>query len=233
MPKGIYKRSAEACANISKSKSGANHPFFGKKRPEHSKRMTGKNNPNSGGKYCHGFEVDHEVSKETRLKLSNAAKEYTHGYQKGHDVSDKIRNKISKSKLGVSLGPHSDETVEKIRKSHIGIPAPKGSGTGKSCYYNSPLQGKIWIRSTYELAYAQYLDSKRILWKHEHKRFKLSNGTTYAPDFFLVKSKKYREIKGYMRPEAQEKVELFQNEYPNKDFKVLYYEDLVRKGIKI
>ena len=45
-------------------------------REEHSKRMTGKNNPNVGGKYCHGFEVGREVSEETKNKQSKARIKY-------------------------------------------------------------------------------------------------------------------------------------------------------------
>jgi len=112
----------------------------------------------------------------------------------------------------------------------FGKPPAKGSNHGKHFYYKSPLQGEVCLRSSWELAYAKYLDSKTIIWKYEHKAFKLSNGTTYRPDFFLVKNKKYREIKGYMTETAQEKIDLFQKEY-NRNFKVLYHEDLVRKGI--
>jgi len=45
--------------------SGANHPFYGKKRPEHSKRMMGANNPFFGRKH----------TEETRNKMREKWKE--------------------------------------------------------------------------------------------------------------------------------------------------------------
>ena len=115
----------------------------------------------------------------------------------------------------------------------FGRPPPKSASYGKRCHYESPLQGKICFRSTWELKYAKYLDKKDILWKYKHKTFELSNCTTYTPDFFLVKSKKYREIKGHMTSYACRKIKLFKKEYPNKKFKILYKEDLIKKKIPI
>lgn len=149
-------------------------------------------------------------------------------------LSQETKDKISKGNLGKRVSKKSRQKMSRSKSGEkcywYGRPPPKSSSYGKGCYYNSPLQGKIWLRSTYELKYAKYLDLRCILWKYEYKTFKLSNGTTYTPDFYLVKKKKYREIKGYMSKYAQEKIELFQKEY-NKNFKILYKEDLIKKGI--
>jgi len=180
--------------------------------------------------YIHGHDfTDKQHTKESKDKISNALigkprKPFTEATllkmskaQSGKYVSEETREKLSKTHSG--------------KKSHwYGKPPAKNSGYGKRCHYNSPLQGKVCFRSTYELKYAKYLDKKGILWKYEHKTFELSNCTTYTPDFFLVKNKKYREIKGYMTEKAQEKIDLFQEEY-NRNFKVLYREDLINKGI--
>lgn len=45
-----YTPSKETRKKISDSRKGKNHPNYGKKRPEHSIRMSGKNNPNYGNK---------------------------------------------------------------------------------------------------------------------------------------------------------------------------------------
>jgi len=221
-----------------------------------SKRVSGSKNPMFGktGKDCPNF--GKHISEEQKEILRNVMSgENNHQFGKtgkdspnfGKHPSKKSRNKMRKSQLGENnhnFGvSFSEETINKMSKArkkyhqeHPGVchwcgHPPQSFGYGKGDYYNSPLQGRIWMRSTYELAYAKYLDSRRILWKYEHKTFSLSNGTSYTPDFFLVKNKKYREIKGYMRPDARIKIKLFRKEYPNKNFKVLYKEDLVRKGI--
>lgn len=56
------KFSEEHRKNISSSKSGPNHPFFGKKRPDLSKRFSGVNNPYYGKKH----------SEETKAKMRAA-----------------------------------------------------------------------------------------------------------------------------------------------------------------
>lgn len=49
--------------------------------------------------------------------------------------------------------------------------------------------------------------------KNEPKRFILSNGSTYMPDFVLSSSL-FIEIKGWLTERAKEKMELFVKEYP-------------------
>ncbi len=73
--------------------SGENHPFFGKRRVEHSKRMSGKNNPMYGKKR----------SKRTKEKLQKANIGKTYDEKFGLEKALKIKNK---KKL----------TISKIRK---------------------------------------------------------------------------------------------------------------------
>ena len=192
----------------SKKMSGENNFWFGKHPKSEFKK--GKNHIMYGT----------HLSKKTRKLLSKINTGEGNGFFGKHHTL-KTRKKMS------GRGP--DASGE---NNHMyGKPSPKGSGRSIGCHYRSPLQGKVWLRSTYELGYAKYLDSKRVLWKHEHRTFTLSNGTSYTPDFYLVKKKKYVEIKGYTSKIAQEKMNLFRQEYPDIKFKILYSEDLVRKGI--
>ena len=148
---------------------------------------------------------------------------------------------------------HTNENKDKIRKSRINItpwnknikcpqlcgnnngmyhkPPPHGAGRGNGQHYDSPLQGKIWLRSSYELAYAKYLDENKILWMYEMETFDLGD-TTYTPDFFLVKEEKFIEIKGYMRKEAQEKINKFLEQYPW-DLEILRKKDLIKLGCEL
>ena len=85
------------------------------------------------------------------------------------------------------------------------------SGTGKSNIYNN-----TQFRSTWEVEVAKWLDSNDIKWKYELERYKLSNDTTYLPDFFIFengKLKKIIEVKGFLNDTDREKIELFRQEY--------------------
>ncbi len=109
---------------------------------------------------------------------------------------------------------------------------PSNNGYGKGCYYNSLLQGKIWLRSSYELKFAQYLDKNNISWLYEIQTFDLGE-TTYTPDFFLPTCNLFIEIKGYMTDKAQEKINKFLDIYNDETLQILRKNDLIKLGVDI
>ena len=194
------------------------HPMLGK---YHSEETINKMRKSRSGENNSMFGKHHSQKTKEKIGRANSGK---NSFWFGKKCPEQ-----SKRMLGNNYNPGF---WKRGKNNHnYGRLPSKSAGRGKRCYYDSPLQGKVCFRSTYELKYAKYLDKKSILWKYEHKTYHLSNGTSYTPDFYLLKSKKYREIKGYMSDSAQDKINLFRKEYPNKNFKVLYYKDLVRKGI--
>jgi len=112
-----------------------------------------------------------------------------------------------------------------INNGMYGKPSPKGAGRGKGDYYKD-----IWLRSSYEIAYAKWLDKNNIKWLYESKTFDLNN-TTYTPDFYLPKSNTYIEIKGYWRNDAKKKFKLFKKLYKQIKIKVLDCQKLKDKQI--
>jgi hypothetical protein len=118
---------------------------------------------------------------------------------KGKKISQSIRIKISKAhkRLGTNKGR---------KNGMFGKPTPHG----KRIKYKN-----ILFRSSYEVAYAKYLDKQGIKWLYEPKTFDLGN-TTYTPDFYLPESDTYIEIKGYWRDDAKKKFKMFKNKYNNK-----------------
>ena len=90
----------------------------------------------------------------------------------------------------------------------------------------------IWMRSIWEIAYAEYLDKNNIEWLYENKRFNLGN-TTYTPDFYLPEFDTYIEIKGYWRKNAKVKFKNFKKQYPKTRIKVLMKPELHELGIKL
>jgi predicted nuclease of restriction endonuclease-like RecB superfamily len=85
------------------------------------------------------------------------------------------------------------------------------------------------FKSSYELAYAKYLDSKGIEWEYEPV-FTLSNGTNILPDFKLQDGS-IVEIKGYFRPDAKVKWNMFCSEFKQIKKSLLTKDDLKRLSI--
>jgi hypothetical protein len=86
----------------------------------------------------------------------------------------------------------------------------------------------IWMRSSWEVKYAKYLDKNHIKWLYESKTFDLGK-TTYTPDFYLPESDTYVEIKGYLRDNAKNKLRLFYKHFKN--LKILLKKDLKYLGV--
>lgn len=69
------------------------------------------------------------------------------------------------------------------------------------------------FRSSWEIVYAKWLDSKNIKWLYEEKRFNLGD-STYIPDFYLPSTDEYIEIKGFQTDTFKKKYTLFKERYP-------------------
>ena len=93
----------------------------------------------------------------------------------------------------------------------------RGKGNSHWTWYKD-----IHFRSTWEAHTAELLDSAKIVWKYEETRFDLKTGRvytgslrgkkeawTYLPDFYLPEFNIWLEVKGWMRPNDQEKIDRF------------------------
>jgi hypothetical protein len=77
------------------------------------------------------------------------------------------------------------------------------------------------LRSSYEVAFAKYLDSKDVYWEYEPKTFKLSSGKRYTPDFRIPEWNQTIEIKGRLKGDAKEKIDAFRKEFPDQNLILL------------
>ena len=85
--------------------------------------------------------------------------------------------------------------------------------------------------STYELAYARYLDVEGIKWRRNTCGFTYSyegNRHEYIPDFHLPNKETYVEVKGFKTEKDERKWEQFPH-----DLDVLFKEDLEQLGCDI
>lgn len=147
---------------------------------------------------------------------------------------------IEKITRGLIDGKHNDKQKEKKRREKIsesmknnprGGGRRKNSGVGKGCWYESKIAGRVYLDSSYELAYAEYLDENNINWRRNTKEFSYEyqgEERNYIPDFYLIREDKFVEIKGFKTEKDEIKWEHFPHEL------VVYYKDnLIELGCDI
>jgi DNA-directed RNA polymerase subunit RPC12/RpoP len=82
-----------------------------------------------------------------------------------------------------------------------------------------------WMKSSWEVIMALWLDTLNIVWDYEKYTFDLGQ-TTYTPDFYLPVNKEFMEIKGWWRDKSKEKFDLFKKLYPTVDIKLVVKKDI-------
>jgi hypothetical protein len=148
-------------------------------------------------------------------------------------LSQEHKDKLVKSRSINSTGKAStvEKELERIKKIKETAKLKgtmgglrKGSGRGKKQWYDSPIAGKVYLRSSLELRYVQYLDKNKINWRQctESFIYQFENKTRkYYPDFYLIDQDLYIETKGFKTPQDEAKW----SQFP-KNIKVLYEIDV-------
>jgi hypothetical protein len=153
------------------------------------------------------------VSKNPEVRKRNSAARYRLLEERGHPNKG---------------GTFSEQAKQNMRKPHPSIQGanhymygkvpPKGRGT----WYTTLHGINIWMRSSYEVSFAEWLDASGILWDYENKAFPIectidgrSTQNTYRPDFYLPEYDRYIEVKGYWRKIGKLKYDAFIFQYPN------------------
>ena len=189
---------------------------------------------------CFGKTVlkDREFSEETKTKMSISAIKRTRytGVFKHSEETKQVLSKAQKDYCskhgnqfvtGKSNGVHTKETISVISIKNLGK-EPKWKG--RVFQYVGP-KGRFKMRSSYELAYAEFLDSKKIGWTYEPK-FTLSNGMGYCPDFKLEDGS-IVEVKGYWTEKALAKWELFKKDNSQLTTRVIMKNDLIELNLEV
>ena len=165
------------------------------------------------------------------------------GPNKGRIVPEDQRRAISRSvkkarrswapvwNKGLTKKDHPSiaSMAKKLAVSMKGIPRPfvsRKQGIRRFWYFGN---GRIKMRSRWEVAYAHWLDSQKIVWLYEAITF-VGNQFSYTPDFYLVKEKKFIEIKGSEYNLHEEKINALRNRW-RVSLDVLYGKDLQKLGI--
>ena len=101
------------------------------------------------------------------------------------------------------------------------------------------LKKHVKVLGTWQLKYAQYLNDNSVLWQRKREvnfQYKLSEDDivrTYYPDFHLIESNDYIEIKGYFPPQDQLKMKKVKEYNPEANIIMLFCQDLKQLGIII
>ena len=154
----------------------------------------------------------------------------------GKVLPQKIKDIISKKLKGRKL---SKLTRQRMSEANNGLKNHKSgckcscckTRRGENSFFPRVCKYKdICMRSSWEVAFAKYLDTQQYHWLYEPKVFELSTRQTYTPDFFIIEKNEWIEIKGYYSEKNKQKINLFLKEY-DINFKLLREEDLKKLGI--
>ncbi len=144
---------------------------------------------------------------------------------KGKLHSKKTKNLMPLSRKGKFTGKNNPM---------YGKPSPHGKGE----WFTKEDGTKVWMRSSWEIKFAKYLNKHKIGWLYEFKVFpitylyegKMKEGN-YLPDFYLPIFDKYVEVKGYWRDKSKFKFEAFKEQYPNEKIQLVMKEEMKELGL--
>lgn len=156
-------------------------------------------------------------------------------------IKEYIVNKKSAYQIAKEINSGKNLIYNRLRKYNIKIRTKSEARKGKYKGKKAPRFGKvahgkwgeykgIWMRSSWEIKYAKYLDGLGIEWKYEPRRFDLDN-MTYLPDFYLPNKKIYVEIKGWLSIESYKKIKKFKIKFPEKKLIILEKKELEKLGV--
>jgi hypothetical protein len=145
---------------------------------------------------------------ESLKKQYNSGKRVSHfkkindgSFWKGKKHKEETKEKISKSSKGRTM--NNDFRIK--RSEEMKVRYSNGwesfAGRTKKIKYVSPIAGEVLLDGTWEFKTAIYFDNNQINWKRNKKRFDYidTNGKkrSYCPDFYLIDSDLFIEVKGY------------------------------------
>ncbi|MHA1342887.1 MAG: hypothetical protein ACTSQG_02800 [Promethearchaeota archaeon] len=197
------------------------------------KWFEGKNNPNYGNhklRGCKRPDVSKNLKGRKRPDISKAKK----GKHKGNKNSNYIDGRTLKTYYCKDCSKKlSRYDAKRCRKCNYKYLSGENSPTYGKIYHGKWGKYKgIFMRSSWEIKFAQFLDLSGIKYLYEFKTFNLGN-TTYTPDFYIPKWDCYIEIKGYWRDDAKYKFKKFRKKYRKINIKIFDYNILNNIGLSI
>lgn len=171
---------------------------------------------------------------QNKLKTGGGINQYIKAKQEGKQyiTSEETKKKISEymSKNNPSM---KKENREKIRNTVL-KKVQEGSWHFKNSLYHNIKKydyNGIILLGNYEYQYAQYLDNNNIKWRKPTEAFEYvwnKKIHSYLPDFYLIETDEYVEIKGIETARDRAKW----SQFPKK-LKILKRKELRKLGLKV
>lgn len=234
MPKGHYDRSVEHCNKLSEvMKRRWQAPNWRDERIKQIRKLA--RDPLYREKVSKGLRGKPKTEKH-REKLSVASKIYFKTHKPWNWGGGKPYCKI----CGKKLKNYGSKKCKNCYMKLMGGKNNPNYGNHKIAGKNHPMYGKIshhgkgqrykniYMRSSWELIFAKWLDESNICWEYEPKAFPVCytyNGQfkqgTYRPDFYLPKLNLWIEVKGWWRDDALFKFNAFLSQYADLKVKLI------------
>jgi hypothetical protein len=149
-------------------------------------------------------------------------------------LNDPIVSTLAKEKMSISAIIRNQIEKEETRQKRRDTIADKVKNgnwhTSLAKHMHIDYNG-VDLHGSWELAYAKYLDSNKIRWIRNTDSFLYKfegKERRYTPDFYLIDTDEYIEIKGYKTEKDNAKWLQFPN---HRRLKVFMHEDLLELGI--
>ena len=138
-----------------------------------------------------------------------------HNYLKKYNIKRRTKSEARMGKLNPIYGVGHTKAARKKMSEAFSNGRKMGYNTywGKGSYYNSPNQGKVWMRSGWETKTADYLTKNSINWYYEYEWLDINSEIRYLPDFFLPDYNLYIEVKGRKKAKDMLKFKSAQKKY--------------------
>lgn len=152
-----------------------------------------------------------------------------HQKMKLYSIPTRTKSESRQGKLNPIYGiGHTKKAKEKMSKAFSnGRKMGYNHHWGKGSYYDTPNQGRKWMRSGWEVKVAGHLTKQDKDWYYEYEWLEIGD-IHYLPDFYLPNENKYIEVKGRKKKEDMEKLELFMSKYK---IELWDGEELLKRGI--
>jgi hypothetical protein len=189
---------------------GKNNPMYGRSRTGKQNPFYGKNHSLISKKKISLTKIGKKLSRNTIRKIiKNSAK-----YWLNKQLPLRICKKISLTRIKRQVAKGKNNPMYGKKAKH-----------GKRYMYKG-----IFMRSSWETLFAQFLDLNGLKWQYEPQIFYLKNAT-YRPDFYIKDFDLFIEIKGWWRDNAKKKYLQFKNRYKDINIKILKRRQLNELGI--
>lgn len=186
--------------------------------------------------------VREKISRSTKGRESTIPMEKREAWRQAISEGKKghVQSEETRQRRGASLRKAYAEGRKTVKAE---------SGYGLGGYYDSPFQGRVWLRSSSEFQRADELDAAGLVWFYEVKRYsvQMDQPTTYTPDFWVVpnvdrkdvpsdalaflqalpvSAVQVEDVKGWWKPSHKTfpKIQAFREQYPDIQFSIVLRE---------